>query len=122
MKADQAIVAAVPDLVAGGNLTITKSENIYSIIHYDTISAAKLDAALAPLPPDEKATIGKQIETVRAKSTQRALADMAVFPAIMLVAYLALFLYFRLQSPRTHRPRLQRPRKRIHRRRGRLGG
>jgi hypothetical protein len=59
------------------------------------VDEAKLDALLAPLPESERASVEAKIGDVSARSTQRALAWMAVFPGIMVAAYIGLIIYFR---------------------------
>jgi hypothetical protein len=44
--------------------------------------------------PDRKA-VSKPIEDVRGGSKQKALLDMALFPGLMLIAYIGLFFYFK---------------------------
>lgn len=95
VKGNEAIVAAAPALVKDGELTVTTAKTIYEIIEYDTIDGTKLDAALAGLSDEKKAEVQAEIKEVTEKSKQGALANMAIFPAIMLVAYIALFLYFK---------------------------
>ena len=95
VSTDQAIVAAMPGLVENGALTITEEKNIYSIIQYDVISEAQLSEQVATLPEAKQAEMNEHIQVVRNKSTQGALANMAIFPGIMLVAYLVLFLFFK---------------------------
>jgi len=95
VESDEQIVAAAPALVEDGELTATKQKSIYMIIKYDTIDDDKVQAAIEPLPDDKQAEVNERISTVRDNSKQGALADMAWFPVIMLVAYIGLFLYFK---------------------------
>ena len=46
-------------------------------------------------PADQQAAMTEAIGKAKEGSAQKALANMAVFPAIMLVAFICLFLYFR---------------------------
>jgi MFS family permease len=89
------VAAAVPGLVENGELTVTAPEKIYEVIPYTVVDEAKLDALLAPLPESERASVEAKIGDVSARSTQRALAWMAVFPGIMVAAYIGLIIYFR---------------------------
>jgi MFS family permease len=89
------IVQAAPALVEDGKLAVLEDRSIYEIISYRAISETKLAAALESLPEEQRATVRADIAAVSARSNQGALANMAVFPAIMLLAYLGLVLYFR---------------------------
>ncbi len=85
----------VTGLVENGKLTTVTAKNIYEIIPYTTIDADQLQSALDSSELPDKESVAKQIQTVRDRSNQRALADMAIFPGIMLVGYICLILYFR---------------------------
>lgn len=95
VKNSPAIVEAVPGLVEGDQLTVTEERKIYSIIRYDAIDDAQLAAALESVPAAERQSLADEIQSTRDRSRQGALANMCVFPAIMLVGYIALGLYFR---------------------------
>jgi MFS family permease len=84
---------AAPDLVINGQLTpaVLEPKKIYEVIPYQVASDAKIAQKTASLTEDQK----KQIADAGAASSQRALANMAVFPGIMLVFYIALLVYFK---------------------------
>jgi MFS family permease len=84
----------VPGLVESGKLTVTTQKSIYEIIPYTVIDQEKLDTLLNQLPPAEKTTAENKIAELRGASKQLALADMAYFPAGMLIGYLILIVYF----------------------------
>ena len=81
----------VPGLVQDGKLTTVADRTIYDIIKYKTIDADALAARTAMLTTEQK----DEIATARRQSSQKALANMAVFPIIMLAGYIVLILYFR---------------------------
>jgi MFS family permease len=86
--------ATVPGLLEKGQVTPSAlvDKNIYyGTISYQTWKAGELDKLLEG-QSDE--TI-KAINTAKDNSGQKALGDMAIFPGIMLVAYIMIFLYFR---------------------------
>lgn len=85
----------VPGLVADGRLVVAEEREIYSIIGYQAINDQELQAAIDASPASDKEQLAATIDQVRQRSKQKALADMTVFPAVMLVAYIALGLYFR---------------------------
>jgi MFS family permease len=84
---------SVPGLVQNGKLsdTVLDDKDIYEVIHYKTVNDAKLAAATATLSTEQK----KEIADAGSGSSQRALANMAIFPTIMLVGYVILILYFK---------------------------
>jgi len=95
VRSNETIVAAVPGLVEEGELTVTEQRSIYEVITYPAISDAALQSRLASLPEEQREEVRTEIRRVSDRSTQRALAHMAVFPGIMLVCYVCLWVYFR---------------------------
>lgn len=107
MQANKAITAVVahpeitkevPGLVENNKLTVVKDKVIYEIISYQTIDDERLKALLTQTPEAKRADVEKQLGEVRDASKQGALANMAIFPGIMLVGYLILIGYFSLQG------------------------
>jgi hypothetical protein len=84
---------AAPGLVVNGHLTpaVLDEKRIYEVIPYKVVNDAKLAAATAPLTEAQKG----EIAAAAGGSSQRALANMALFPGIMLVFYIALIVYFK---------------------------
>jgi MFS family permease len=72
-------------LVQDGKLAAVTEKSIYKIIPYSAVDQAKIDAAIAAKPAADR-------------SNQKALGNMAAFPGVMLIGYLALILYFRSQG------------------------
>lgn len=95
VKANTEVIEAAPQLVSDGALTVTEERDIYSIITYDAISDEKLASVLQETPAAERDELQAEIANTRSRSSQGALADMCIFPAVMLVAYIALGLYFK---------------------------
>ncbi len=96
----QAVTAAevsqsVPGLLSNGQLTVLDEKSIYEIIRYKTIDDAKLTTLVNKLPALEQGKVTEEIASVRARSTQSALANMTIFPMIMLGGYLILIVYFK---------------------------
>jgi MFS family permease len=91
---NEAIVAQAPSL-KDGNFTTSKS--IYEVIKYDAVDDAALTARLSQdiQDPEKLKSINEEISKARGGSAQGALADMAIFPIIMLVAYLILLFHFK---------------------------
>jgi len=85
----------VPSLIANGELAAVERRAIYEIIHYPAINDGKLSEKLGQLEAEQAATVAGEIRHVRERANQRALANMALFPAIMLLAYIGLWLYFK---------------------------
>jgi MFS family permease len=87
------VAQSAPGLVLNGQLTpeVLDEKRIYEVIPYKVVNDQKLAAATATLTEAQRAEIG----ATAAASSQRALANMAIFPGIMLVFYIALLVYFR---------------------------
>jgi hypothetical protein len=87
------VAQQAPGLVINGQLTpeVLDEKRIYEVIPYKVVNDGRLDAKLAPLTPEQKA----EVTSVASASSQRALANMAIFPGIMLVFYVALIAYFK---------------------------
>jgi len=83
----------VPGLVQNGALTpaVQDKKIAYEILPYNTVDNAKFAVATAALPADKQ----KEIASARESSAQKALLNMAIFPAFMLVCYIILIVYFK---------------------------
>jgi MFS family permease len=88
------INAALPSLQQDGRLTVLEERQIYEIIQYQAISDTKLNALIAQLPEADQAKVKEEVALARTRSKQGALANMTVFPAVMLIGYIALIVYF----------------------------
>ncbi|GIW93892.1 MAG: MFS transporter [Pirellulaceae bacterium] len=87
----------VPGLLEGGKLTVVDNRSIYAIIKYQAIDEKKLNELLekGADTPERKQQWQATLDKLMTQGKQRALADIAVFPAIMLAGYLGLILYFK---------------------------
>jgi len=101
-KQIQALVASEPakkvGLVEDGKLTAVTDKTIYEIIPYKAVDDKAVTAAIDQLPENEREAVQKEIKEIGDRSNQKALANMAIFPGIMLVGYLALILHFRAKG------------------------
>ena len=88
----------VPGLVENGELQPTAEKKIYEVIGYDAVDEDALTALIDELPEGEREGVADEVAEVRAASKQRALKDMAVFPAFMLACYLILLIYFKAKG------------------------
>lgn len=116
----------VDGLVKNDKLTTVEEKSIYEVIQYTSISDDKLKKHLKeelpsdatelakikkeraekkdPVKDDEVILTGEAKSTwdelgeIRAKSNQGALGNMAMFPAFMLICYIALIIYFRTKG------------------------
>lgn len=96
VESNAQITQAVPAILADEELTVTEQRSAYyGLVPYEAIDDAKVTAALAPLPEPERTEIADEIKSTRGKSAQGALANMTIFPGIMLVAYIGMFFYFK---------------------------
>ena len=86
--------ASVPGLIADGSISsnLLEEKDMYlKTIKYKNIISDEIDKVLAKADKETQEKIAKTREV----SPQRALKNMAVFPLIMLVAYILMYLYFR---------------------------
>lgn len=91
-------VSSVEGFMTNGKISedyLEQNSIYYGTIQYPTLKAEKIDEMIAAAPADQQATIKDQVEAAKEGSAQKALANMAVFPAIMLLAFIGLFVYFR---------------------------
>lgn len=97
--ADTEIAAAVPALVKDGEIQVLVEKDIYEVIKYKVIDDEQLAAMVAALP-DQTArdAASEKITQARKGSNQKALANMTIFPLIMLVGYLLLIFYFKARG------------------------
>lgn len=95
MLGNSEIVEQMPGLVNDGQLTVAEEKDIYKVINYTAISDDKLAAEIEKLPVEDQDEAKEKIATLAENSKQGALADMCVFPASMLVAYVILGLFFK---------------------------
>lgn len=90
--------AAVPGLIVDGKVApkyVTQKDIYYKTIKYPSLNGEEITALIKTAPEAEQTSITEAIEGAKAKSGQKALANMALFPAVMLIAYIALFMYFK---------------------------
>ncbi len=84
-----------PSIIADGKMAALKKGNIYNVIEYDAIDDMKLSKlVMAAGDKKKQMEITAKIGEVKEASTQGALANMCIFPAIMLVGYIGLAVYF----------------------------
>jgi len=95
VESNQAIVEAVPGLVTEGGFQAKEEKKIYEIIEYSAFSDAKLDELIKDKSDEDKTKIKADIQKEKDSSGQKALADMTIFPIIMLFSYLGLLAYFK---------------------------
>jgi MFS family permease len=96
VAASESINKQLPELKdAKGDLTVLDNKAIYEIIEYQVISGDKFDAEVAKIPEAEQKPVKEEFAQVSDASKQGALANMAIFPAIMLVGYIMLIIYFK---------------------------
>jgi len=89
------IVETIPSLVKDGKFTAVTDKHIYEILEYQAIDDGLVAETIKTLPEDQQAKATELVKTTQNQSNQKALGKMAVFPAIMLACFVALFLFFR---------------------------
>ena len=98
LKADKEVQAITPLVtnIDGDNLDdVVMQKRIYAIIPYETFNKKKLDALVDQTPEAERTQLTEEIRAATDASGQKALADMTIFPLIMLVSYIVLWFYFK---------------------------
>ncbi len=94
------VAGKIPGLLEDGKLTVIKEKKIYEIIRYETIELDALKALVkqAAADPKTQEKLQKEVDHAIKQGDQRTLARVAVFPGIMLAAYIVLILYFKSQG------------------------
>ena len=81
--------------MSDGKLAALKKGNIYNVVEYDSIDDDKMKMLIMKSGDEAKQKeVTMKIGEVKEASTQGALANMCIFPIIMLVGYIALAIYF----------------------------
>lgn len=89
------VAKEVPGLVQDGKLTVVENRKIYEIISYQAISETKLENLVKQVPEARRTEVTKSLAEIQGRSKQGALANMTIFPLVMLAGYLVLIVYFR---------------------------
>lgn len=88
----------IPGLVANNQVQPLTEKTIYEIMTYSAIDDAGVDVLVDNLPADAQESARNELASVKKQSNQRALRDMAIFPAFMLVCYVIMLGYFRAKG------------------------
>lgn len=84
-----------PELYTDGVISVVDPRNKYGLIPYQTISADLVEQQLAGDSQEKREEVAESIAKLGDESKQSALANMCIFPIIMLASYIALGLYFK---------------------------
>lgn len=87
----------VPGLIANDSIATSalKEKSIYEIISYKTLNMTEVDAMVDKAPEADRPNIRSAIKKAKSGSAQKALSNMALFPLIMLICYIAIWFYFK---------------------------
>lgn len=96
LQAEKEIQAVKPYVSSVQEDELLDKKNIYEIIEYQVLDMEKVDQLVVDKAPaaDQK-KLKAEITTASEGSAQKALATMAIFPLIMLLAYIAMWFYFK---------------------------
>jgi MFS family permease len=94
--ASSEVAKLVPGLIQNGKLTAVEDKSIYEILHYQTLDMDKVKSLLTGVPRAGEVEV--KLKDISNASKQGALADMIVFPAVMLMGYLLLIGYFKARG------------------------
>ena len=75
--------------------TVLTDKTLYEIIKYKVINSETLEAEIAKVPEEKQKAVKEVFMKAEGGSAQKALANMAIFPGVMLLAYLGLWLWFK---------------------------
>ena len=95
VSADAELAEMVPSAFDNGKLTMVAKEKLFNVLPYQKIDDVALENAVAKLPPNEQETVEEHLMEVKEGSKQGALAQMCIFPIMMLVGYIGLAFYFK---------------------------
>jgi len=95
LAANAEIAEAIPGLIENGEVTALEDKKLYEIINYKAVSSEKLDGLIAKLPEAKQEEAREVYTGIRERSAQGALANMVIFPFIMLLVYIGLILWFK---------------------------
>lgn len=90
--------SAVPGLLENGEISssvIKEQDKLYGTIKYPVLQMETVNELIKKAPEAEQEKITSAITKAKDGSAQKALLNMTVFPLIMLIAYVLMFLYFR---------------------------
>jgi hypothetical protein len=96
LQADKEIQAVKPYIQNVNEADVLKEKSIYEIIKYQTLDMEKVDELVvdkAPAADQKKLT--QEIKGASEGSGQKALANMAIFPLVMLICYIGIWFYFK---------------------------
>ena len=90
--------SAVPGLIEDGEIAssaLKEQDKLYGTIKYPVLQMDTVNELIKKAPEADQEKITKAITSAKDGSGQKALMNMTVFPLIMLIAYILMFLYFR---------------------------
>jgi MFS family permease len=89
------VASEVPGLVKDGKVVTLTDKSIYEVIKYQAIDNGAVDKLVSELPEAKQAAVSEELSSIRKNSSQGALANMAIFPVVMLIGYILLMMYFK---------------------------
>ena len=90
--------SAVPGLINDGKVSedvLKQQDKLYGTIKYPVLQGEALAELIKKAPEAEQEKITSAIDKAKNDAPQKSLLGMIVFPIIMLIAYILMFLYFR---------------------------
>ena len=95
VSTDAELAEMVPSVFDGGELSAVSSQTLFNVLPYQKIDDVELENAIAELPANEQEPVEERLMEVKEGSKQGALAQMCIFPIIMLIGYIGLGFYFK---------------------------
>ena len=98
VSADAELAEMVPAAFDDGKLSMVAKEKLFNLMPYQKIDDTRLENAINELPANEQESVKEHLKEVKEGSKQGALAQMCIFPIIMLVGYIGLAFYFKARG------------------------
>ena len=95
VSADAELAEMVPSAFDDGKLSVVANEKLFNAMPYKKIDEDRLKNAIAELPANDQESVKEHLKEVKEGSKQGALAQMCIFPIIMLIGYIGLAFYFK---------------------------
>ena len=92
LESSDEVKKAAPGIFdAEGKLNVLEDKQVYQIISYQAVADAKVHAATG----GEESAGANEVASVQGAASQGALGNMTIFPIIMLIGYILIYLYFK---------------------------
>ena len=95
VSADAEFAEMVPSAFDDGKLSVIEDKKLFSVLPYQKLADDQMKEAVMALPADQQTAASERLKEVVEGSKQGALAQMCIFPIVMLIGYIGLAFYFK---------------------------